>query len=194
MLGLFYDTVIFLKAGINGMDRLYRGFAHDENRRQIATRTALLALASMALYAINRNNELYDKLEMRTDDYPVLKRFYAKSPMKRTRFETRFYEMFREATELRRTLRQMDRIGRPDIADEIEGRKELERYRQLTRGNKALQGIKREMRRVYIDPLLDSRQKRAALDRLLQEKNRLLELVVTDIERQEAKQAGEKLK
>ena len=365
VLGFFYDTVIFLKAGINGMDRLYRGFAHDENRRQIATRTALLALASMALYAINRDNELYDKLEdwdkdvhwhffipragssdksapeeryhhfrypklweigavssmaertlegainaepkklgqdllrivldqfkldyvpqairplyeqylnksrftgapietstmqqlapfarsktytarvlkdmglksrrlprelqisparteallrgylntwamyglaladaalyddkpeMRTDDYPVLKRFYAKSPMKRTRFETRFYEMFREATELRRTLRQMDRIGRPDIADEIEGRKELERYRQLTRGNKALQGIKREMRRVYIDPLPDSRQKRAALDRLLQEKNRLLELVVTDIEQQEAKQAREKLK
>ncbi len=359
VLGFFFDTVMFLKAGVNGMDRLYRGFAHDDNKRQIATRTALLALTSMALYGINRDNELYDKLEdwdkdthwhffipkpgmhegtsvedryhhfrypklweigavssmaersmegvmnsapkklsrdflrivldqfkldyvpqairpmyeqylnrnrftgapietstmeqlapfarskpytakvlkeaglksrhmprelqiaparteallrgylstwamyglaltdaalyddkpdMRVDQYPVMRRFYAKTPMKRTKFETKFYDMFREATELRRTIKQMDRIGRPDIADEIEERKEVGRYKQLTRGNKKLQGIKKEMHQVYIDPLLTPKKKRIALDRLLHEKNELLETIVTDIQAQEIDQ------
>lgn len=359
VLGFFFDTVMFLKAGVNGMDRLYRGFAHDENRRQIAVRTGLLALASMALYAINRDNELYDKLEdwnkdghwhffipkpgttdqtpleeryhhfyypklweigaiasigersmenllnstpkklgrdflrivleqfkldyvpqaieplyeqylnmnrhtkvpietqsmeqlapfarskpytanvlkdaglksrklprslqiaparteallrgylntwamyglsltdaalyddkpdMRVDQYPVLRRFYAKEPAKRTKYGTQFFDMLREATELRRTIKQMDKIGRPDIADEIEERKEIDRYTQLTRSNKQLQAINREMKQVYIDTRMTSEAKRRKLDALTQEKNTLLESVVKDIEAQETDQ------
>lgn len=62
-LGFFYDTVIFLKAAMNGMDRVYRGFTKDTNRRQIALRSGILALISMGLYALNRGNPLYDDLE-----------------------------------------------------------------------------------------------------------------------------------
>jgi hypothetical protein len=61
--GFFYDTVPFLKAAANSMDRLYRGLAHDENRAHIAAKAGLLALASMALYNINRGNPLYEQLE-----------------------------------------------------------------------------------------------------------------------------------
>ena len=56
VLGALYDTVIFLKAGINGMDRFYRGLAEDPNRGWIAAKTALLAAASAGLYVLNRDN------------------------------------------------------------------------------------------------------------------------------------------
>lgn len=62
-LGFFYDTVIFLKAAVNGMDRMYRGFVEDPNRGGIAAKTALLALMSAGLYAVNRGNPLYEQLE-----------------------------------------------------------------------------------------------------------------------------------
>ncbi len=62
-LGFMYDTVIFLKPAVNGMDRLYRGLAHDPNRVQIAVKSGLIAAASMGLLALNRGNPLYDDLE-----------------------------------------------------------------------------------------------------------------------------------
>jgi hypothetical protein len=62
-LGWAYDSVIFLKAGVNGMDRLYRGLAHDPNRAAIAGRTAAIAALSMGLYALNRGNPDYEDLE-----------------------------------------------------------------------------------------------------------------------------------
>ncbi|MEL0587104.1 MAG: LPD38 domain-containing protein [Candidatus Thiodiazotropha sp. (ex. Lucinoma kazani)] len=357
VLGFFYDTVMFLKAGINGMDRLYRGVADDTNRRQIAVKTALLALASTALYALNRDNDLYDRLEdwdkdghwhffipmagakvnapleeryhhfrypklweigavssmaerslenllestpkklgrdylrivldqfkldyvpqafeplyeqylnrnrftgapietqtmeqlapfarskhytakilqetglksrnlprvlqvppartetllrgylntwamyglsladaalyddkpdMRVDDYPVLRRFYAAEPAKRTQYETQFYDMLREATELRRTIRQMDKIGRPDIADEISNRKRVDNYKPLTSINEVFQEINREIRKVYIDDRLTSQQKREKLDNLARQKNTLLEAAVKEVESQES--------
>ncbi len=42
-IGFMYDTIMFLKAGVNGMDRLYRGLAHDPNRAGIAAKIALMA-------------------------------------------------------------------------------------------------------------------------------------------------------
>ncbi len=62
-LGFFYDTVMFLKAGVNGLDRLYRGLAQDPNKARIAGWSAFLAMTSMAIYAMNRGNPLYDDLE-----------------------------------------------------------------------------------------------------------------------------------
>jgi hypothetical protein len=60
--GFFYDTVMFLKAGVNGIDRLYRGLAHDPNRGNIAMKAGMLALVSAALYALNRDDEEYKDL------------------------------------------------------------------------------------------------------------------------------------
>jgi hypothetical protein len=62
-LGALYDTVIFLKAGAVSLDRAYRGFTQDPNRARIAALTGLLALASAGLYAVNRNNPLYQQIE-----------------------------------------------------------------------------------------------------------------------------------
>ena len=63
VVGFLYDSIIFLKAAVNGLDRLYRGIAHDPQRLHVAWKTAMLAAVSMGLYALNRDNPLYDELE-----------------------------------------------------------------------------------------------------------------------------------
>ncbi|MCK5601905.1 methyltransferase [Candidatus Pacearchaeota archaeon] len=62
VLGFFYDSVMFLKAGVNGIDRLYRGLAHDPNKGAIAAKSATLAMLSAALYLFNKGNPEYDDL------------------------------------------------------------------------------------------------------------------------------------
>jgi len=61
--GFLYDTALFLKAGVNGIDRIYRGFTKDSNRGAIAAKAGTLALASAALYSLNRGNPLYEQME-----------------------------------------------------------------------------------------------------------------------------------
>lgn len=63
LMGAFFDSVIFLKAGVVSMDRAYRGFVEDSNRASIIGKTAVIAGISALLYAVNRGNPLYDKLE-----------------------------------------------------------------------------------------------------------------------------------
>jgi hypothetical protein len=57
------DTVMFLSASVNGMERFYRGVAHDPNRWKIMGTTAALALASSALYLVNAGRPEYEDLE-----------------------------------------------------------------------------------------------------------------------------------
>lgn len=63
VVGFFYDTVMFLKAGVNGMDRFYRGVTKDTNRALIWYKTGVLASISVALYLLNRDNPCYKHLE-----------------------------------------------------------------------------------------------------------------------------------
>ncbi len=316
-LGFLYDTVIFLKAGVNGLDRSYRGFAHDKNRLAIAGKTAMLAAVSAALYAVNRDNPLYDDLEdwdkdthwhlfvpdgeggqlhfrypkiweigavssvaerqlegilkgqpleaqahtlrvfkdlfklnvmpqivaplyeqainrntftdrpietlsmqgrapyarygpytsrtlrtageatrdmpramqinparaeallrgylntwamygltladaalfddmpdLRVDQYPVVRRFYRQQPGRHSRYVSKLYDAIREATEARRTLRFMDRVNRPELADELENKFANRVYSQMSRAQRHLRAINQEMRKVvYADNL-----------------------------------------
>lgn len=61
-LGMMYDTVMFLKPAVLSWDRLARGLAHDPNRGAIAIKAASLAMASAALYLLNRDNHEYQDL------------------------------------------------------------------------------------------------------------------------------------
>ncbi|MEH6525911.1 MAG: LPD38 domain-containing protein [Sneathiella sp.] len=61
--GFMYDTVIFLKAATNGIDRTYRGFTEDKNKTAIAVKTGLIGLVSAALWYLNKDNPLYQDLE-----------------------------------------------------------------------------------------------------------------------------------
>ena len=64
----FQDTVMFLSAGMAGMERAYRGLAkgtgtNAEGRRKLWLYGGMLAAASTALYAVNRENPWYQSLE-----------------------------------------------------------------------------------------------------------------------------------
>lgn len=61
-LGLMYDTVMFLKPAMVSMDRLFRGFAHDKHKGATAIKAGTIALASAALYLVNRDDPRYDAL------------------------------------------------------------------------------------------------------------------------------------
>lgn len=63
LMGWLYDSVIFLKAGVNGVDRWARGVATDPHRGKIALRTGAIAMVSVALYLVNRDDERYQDLE-----------------------------------------------------------------------------------------------------------------------------------
>jgi len=59
----FYDSVPFLKAAVNSIDRAYRGFTKDPHHGVIWAKTGLIALFSVLLYLWNRDDELYQELE-----------------------------------------------------------------------------------------------------------------------------------
>lgn len=116
-----------------------------------------------------------DKLpEMRADEMPVVRRFYANEPAKHTKFETQFYDMLGEAKRLQGTLRELDRQGRPDIADQKEQGPLAGEAKPLERAAKSLQGINSEMRDVRRDQDLTPAEKRQRLDGLTVERNQLL--------------------
>ncbi|MEN6630774.1 MAG: LPD38 domain-containing protein [Sulfuricella sp.] len=116
-----------------------------------------------------------DKLpETRTDQMPVIRRFYSQEPPQHTKFETQFYDMLGEAKRLQGTLRDLDRMGRPDIADQKEQSPLAGESKPLERANKNLQGINSEMRDVRRAADLTPEEKRQRLDGLTVERNQLL--------------------
>lgn len=62
-LNFMYDTVMFLKPAVLSFDRLFRGVAHDPNKGAIAAKAGSLALFSMGLYLLNRDNPKYQDLK-----------------------------------------------------------------------------------------------------------------------------------
>lgn len=112
--------------------------------------------------------------EMRTDQMPVVRRFYSQEPPQHTRFETQFYDMLGEAKRLQGMLRELDRQGRPDIADQKEQGPLAGEAKPLERANKNLQGINAEMRDVRRAADLTPGEKRQRLDGLTVERNQLL--------------------
>lgn len=112
--------------------------------------------------------------EMRTDQMPVVRRFYSQDPPLHTKFETQFYDMLGEAKRLQGTLRELDKMGRPDIADQKEQGPLAGEAKPLERANKNLQGINAEMRDVRRAGDLTPAEKRQRLDDLTVERNQLL--------------------
>jgi len=338
-LGFMYDTVVFLRAAVVSMDRLYRGVAHDPNRAAIGMKTAMIALSSVGLYLLNRDDPRYADLPdwdrdtnwhffvgdqhfrypkiweigavassaertverlmeadpaglgkdfariightfslnlmpqilapiyeqganknsftkapietpgmenvqpflrakpntsetmralgmatrnmpesmqinpvrteallrgylntwgmyglmltdkaffsdagptMRTDELPVVRRFYAQEPAKHTKFETEFYDMLGEAKRLQGTMRELDRTGRPEIADEKERSPLAGEAKPLERAQQNIKVINAEMMKTHRDKTLTPDERRQRIDELIAEKNALLKATVTD--------------
>lgn len=338
-LGFMYDTVMFLRPALVSWDRLYRGLAHDENRGAIAAKAGTLALTSIALYLLNRNNPAYNDLPdwdrdanwhffvgdqhfrypkiwelgalssgaeraaermldqepgelgkdfvrivgatfslnlmpqllaplyeqstnrnhftgapietpgmegmqpflrakpstsetmkalgratgdlpeslqvnparaeallrgyfntyalyglmltdhtlfadslpaMRTDEMPVVRRFYSDEPAKHNRYETEFYDMLEEAKRMRGTLKELDDLGRSDWADRKEQSPLAGEVMPLEHTQKQLSIIGRDMEAVTRSTETTPEEKRQQLDALMVERNQLLKDAVTE--------------
>jgi hypothetical protein len=90
-----------------------------------------------------------DMPDLRVDQYPVIRRFYSEHPARNTKAVREFYETLQDATQVRRTMREMDRAGRPELAMELEAKRENLLYRQLTKAQNRLRAINRELRLVH---------------------------------------------
>jgi len=134
-------------------------------------------LNTWAMYGLMLSDQAFfgDKLpEMRTDQMPVVRRFYQDDPARGTKFESQFYDMLGEAKRLQGTLRELDRQGRPDIADQKEQSPLAGESKPLERANKNLQSLNAEMKAVRRAEDLTPVEKRQRLDELTVERNQLL--------------------
>ena len=104
-------------------------------------------LNTWGLYGLTLSDAVFfnDTRELRTDQYPVLRRFYAQEPARNTRYVTELYQLIDEATQTRRTMRAMDRANRTDIADELEGKTPNLRYAQGEKADQTMRSIRAEI-------------------------------------------------
>lgn len=140
-------------------------------------------LNTWAAYGLMLSDQAFfgDQLpEMRTDQLPVVRRFYAQEPARHTRFETEFYDMLNEARRLQGTLRELDKLGRSDLADQKERNPLTGEAKPLERASKTVQQINAEMMLTHRDKTLTSEEKRQRIDELTIEKNALLKATVLD--------------
>lgn len=117
---------------------------------------------------------------MRVDQMPVVRRFYSEEPPLNTKYETQFYDMLGEAKRLHGTLRELDKVGRPEVADEKEKEPMATEAKPMERAAQNLQSINQEMRKVRRADDLTPQGKRQRLDALTVERNDLLKRAVLD--------------
>ena len=100
-----------------------------------------------ALYGLTLSDQLFfdEATSLRADQIPGLRSLYRQTPALSTRYRTMFYDMLREATELRRGMRKMDRDNRPEVAGLMEKTPENLEYNQLTAVNQDVQAINADM-------------------------------------------------
>jgi hypothetical protein len=140
-------------------------------------------LNTWGMYGLMLTDEAFfgDKIpERRTDQLPVVRRFYSQEPPLHTRFETQFYEMLGEAKRLQGTLRELDDLDLRSYADDKERHPLAGEAKPLERAAKNLGTINKDMEAVRRDPDLTPAEKRQRLDALTDERNALLERAVTD--------------
>lgn len=132
-----------------------------------------LMLTDQALFG----NKLPEK---RTDELPVVRRFYANEPPKHTKYETEFYDLLQESKRLRGTLRELDDLGYRNYADTKEQSPLAGEAKPLEKAAKNLGSINNEMQAVKRNDALNPTEKRQKLDQLTVERNALLKAAVTE--------------
>jgi hypothetical protein len=135
-----------------------------------------------AMYGLMLTDQAFfgDKLPAkRTDELPVVRRFYADEPARHTKYETEFYDMLQEAKRLRGTMKELDSMDLRGMADDKEKSPLATEAKPLERAAKNLSGINRDMEQVRRSNATPA-EKRAKLDALTVERNALLKAAVTD--------------
>jgi len=140
-------------------------------------------LNTWALYGLALSDKVFfsDKSPaMRTDQLPVVRRFYDQDPPQHVRAEEQFYDILGEAKRLHGTMRELDKMGLQGYADEKEKSPLSTEGAPMARAAKDLLAINKDMQVVRRDATLSPDEKRAKLDALIAERNALLKGAVQD--------------
>ncbi len=138
-------------------------------------------LSTWALYGLQLSDKAFFADEMpagRTDQLPVVRRFYSEEPPLHTKYEQQYYDMLGESRRLFGTMRSLYKDGRQDLAEEYRDDPRLETYGGLEGTSKVLQMINMKMRAIRRDDSLDPEQKREALDEWTVKRNEVLKMTV----------------
>jgi hypothetical protein len=111
--------------------------------------------------------------EKRTDELPVVRRFYANEPAKHTKYETAFYDLLQESKRLRGTMKELDEMGLRTFADDKESSPLAGEAKPLERAAKNLGVINKDAEQVRRSDASPA-EKRQKLDALTVERNALL--------------------
>lgn len=140
-----------------------------------------------AMYGLMLTDQalFHDRLpEKRADELPVVRRFIAQEPARHTKHEELFYDLLEESKRLRGTLKELDRQGLSDLADQKERSPLAGEAKPLERAQQNLAAISKDMNAVRRDRYLTPEQKRMRLDELTAERNALFKATVRDSKRE----------
>ena len=110
------------------------------------------------------------------DDYPLLGRFIKeRAPARHTKYQTEFYEIFREVDQLVATVNNYKKLGnyKEAVALSKKKRKNLIKKKGLFAVRKQLTEINAKLRRIMSSRILTAEQKRARVNQLIERKNRI---------------------
>lgn len=134
-------------------------------------------LSTWALYGLQLSDRAFFADDMpagRTDQLPVVRRFYSEEPPLHTKYEQQYYDMLGESRRLFGTMKALYKDGRHDLAGEYRDDPALQAYAPLEGTSKVLQLLNLKMRNVRRDESLSPEQKRDALDELTVTRNEVL--------------------
>uniref|UniRef100_A0A6M3J2B6 Putative methyltransferase n=1 Tax=viral metagenome TaxID=1070528 RepID=A0A6M3J2B6_9ZZZZ len=145
-------------------------------------------LGTFGYYGLFIADSIIDKKapETRLDKYPVIRRFYAKHPG-RTKYNTEFWELYKEASALHNTIVFMTNKNRPEIAEPMATKKAAEYYQLMKEVSEYLQKINSEIGLIRMADDLTAKEKRKQIDQLTTEKNKLMKDAVVGIEKNKRK-------
>ncbi len=143
---------------------------------------------SLGSYVMGATNLLMRNLKdygetpaMRLDEMPVIKSFFRGSdPAKSTQFTEDFYRMMTEANQINSTINSFRKQGRGDDANELieENRGKLSQRQGLTATQKQVKALNAQIEMMRRDRILTADQKREKIDRLMANRNKLVQQAV----------------
>lgn len=135
----------------------------------------VLGLADLAVRNIEGRPALPEK---RLDQIPIVKAFVEQNPAQGTVYQTDLYEMWREVSEIDKSVKQLQKEGQIEDAKALIDAN-IEKLKQkggLEAATKTLSQIRKRVDQIYRDENMAPGQKRQAIDRLMERQNMIAKI------------------
>lgn len=132
-------------------------------------------------FIIRRGGDYGSVPEARTDELPLIKSFIrGNAPAKSTHFQEDFYKMMTQASEVYSTVRDYRRQGRIEEANELaqENAGKLAARPVLNHTQTQIRRLNQQIEMIKSSKVLTPEQKREKIDRALDSRNKLVQMVV----------------